>query len=254
MLVIKNLIRRKKKTKDNPEGISFLDHLNELRGRLTKCVLAFGIAVIPCFYYWKKISEFILVYPLHYTTPLPHIIVTAPADGVMFALQIACAGGLVLSSPIIFYQAWRFISPGLYKNEKSIVLPVVIATTFSFFCGLGFAYLFLPLLIRVLATFGGTMLEPYYKVKDYVGFILKMSLACGLIFELPVVSYVLTKMGLLTPQFLISKIRHAIVASFVLAAIITPPDMFSQTLMAVPLLILYGISILVSYLTVEKKS
>ena len=133
-------------------------------------------------------------------------------------------------------------------------MPVVAATTFSFFCGLAFSYAFIPLLIRILATFGQGVLEPYFKAKEYIGFVLKMSLACGLIFELPVISYVLTKMGLLTPKFLVSKIRHAVVFSFIVAAIITPPDMFSQVIMAVPLLVLYGVSILVSYLTVERKS
>jgi sec-independent protein translocase protein TatC len=252
-LVIKNLIRKKRKADGESEGSSFLTHLEELRGRLVKCGAAVAITSVPCFIYWRKIFEVALVYPLRYTNPKPHLIFTAPAEAVMLSMHIAIAGGLIISSPVIFYQVWRFVSPGLYKHEKNVVIPVVIATTFSFFCGLAFSYAFIPLLIRVLATFGAGVLEPYFKAKEYIGFIIKISLACGLIFEMPVLSYVLTKMGLLTPRFLVSKIRHAIVVSFVVAAVITPPDIFSQLVMAIPLLVLYGVSILVSSLTMEKK-
>lgn len=251
--MIKNLIRKKRKVDGESEGLSFLAHLEELRSRLVKCAAAVAITIIPCFIYWRKIFDVVLVYPLRLTNPKPHLIFTAPAEAVMLSVQIALAGGLVISSPIIFYQVWRFVSPGLYKHEKNVVVPVVIATTFSFFCGLAFSYLSIPLLIRVLATFGAGVLEPYFKANEYIGFVIKLSLACGLIFELPVLSYVLTKMGLLTPRFLVSKVRHAVVVSFVIAAIITPPDIFSQAVMAIPLLVLYGVSILVSYLTVEKK-
>ncbi len=252
-LTLRNLLRKKRKT-DSGEGVSFLDHLEELRGRLVKCIVAVIITSIPCFIYWKKIFDVILLYPLNQTNPRPVLMATAPPEAVMLSLQIAFVCGIVAASPVLFYQTWKFISPGLYKHEKRVVLPVVVATTFSFFCGLGFSYVMIPMLMKVLITYGQGVLEPYFKAKEYIGFVLKMSLACGLIFELPVVSYVLTKMGLLTPKFLVSKIRHAVVLCFVLAAIITPPDMFSQVIMAIPLLILYGLSILVSYLTVEKKS
>jgi sec-independent protein translocase protein TatC len=253
LLTIRNLLRKKRKTKDSDEGVSFLDHLDELRSRLVKCVAAVLVASVPCFIYWRKIFEVVLAYPLTRTEPRPHLIFTAPAEAVMLSLQIAFVCGIIAASPILFYQVWGFISPGLYKQEKRVVIPVVAATTFSFFCGLTFSYFIIPLLIKVLATFGQGVLEPYFKAKEYIGFVLKMSLACGLIFELPVISYVLTKMGLLTPRFLVSKIRHAVVLCFVIAAVVTPPDMFSQIIMAIPLLLLYGVSILVSYLTVEKK-
>jgi sec-independent protein translocase protein TatC len=252
-LAIRNLLRKKKKTKDSEEGVSFLDHLEELRGRLIKCIAAVLIAAIPCFIYWRQIFDVVLVYPLKFTNPRPPLIYTAPAEAVMLSLQIALVCGIVAASPVLFYQVWRFISPGLYKHEKRVILPVVAATTVSFFCGLAFSYAIIPMLIKILATFGQGVLEPFFKAKEYIGFVLKMSLACGLIFELPVISYVLTKMGLLTPGFLVSKIRHAVVLCFVMAAILTPPDMFSQIVMAVPLLVLYGVSILVSYFAVEKK-
>jgi sec-independent protein translocase protein TatC len=253
LLTLRNLLRKKRKTKDSDEGTSFLDHLDELRSRLVKCVAAVLIASVPCFIYWRKIFNVVLLYPLARLNPRPPIIYNEPTEAVMLSLQISLVCGIIACSPILFYQLWRFISPGLYKSEKRVVIPVVAATTFSFFCGLGFCSYIIPLLIKVLATFGQGVMEPYFKAKDYIGFVLKMALACGLIFELPVISYVLTKMGLLTPQFLVSKLRHAIVLCFVVAAVVTPPDMFSQIIMAIPLLLLYGVSILVSYLTVEKK-
>jgi sec-independent protein translocase protein TatC len=253
ILAIKNLTLKKKTADDESTGLSFLSHLDELRQRLVKSIAAILIATVPCFIYWRKIFDVVLTYPLKFTNPKPHIIFTAPAEAVMISMQIALAGGIIVSSPIIFYQIWRFVSPGLYKHEKRMIVPVVIATTFSFFCGLAFCYALIPLLIRVLTAFGIGAMEPYFKAKEYIGFILKMSIACGIIFELPVLSFVLTKMGLLTPEFLISKIRHAILLSFVVAAILTPPDIFSQAIMAIPLIALYGISILTSYLTAGKK-
>ena len=251
--MIKNLLLKRKKGEGDEQGGTFLAHLEELRSRLVKCAVVTVAAAAPCFIYWKKIFDVILVYPLCKTDPKPHLIFTAPAEAVMLSLQIAAACGIVIASPVIFYQIWRFVSPGLYKHEKRVVIPVVVATTLSFFCGLAFSYALIPLLIKVLTSFGAGVLEPYFKAKEYIGFLIKLCLACGLIFEMPVISYILTKMGLLTPGFLVGKIRHAIVLCFIVAAIITPPDIFSQAVMAVPLITLYGLSIFVSYLTVEKK-
>jgi sec-independent protein translocase protein TatC len=252
-LTIKNLVRKKRKAKKDGDGLSFLDHLEELRSRLVKCIATVLVVTIPCFIYWKKIFQIVLVYPLKYTNPKPHLIFTSPAEAVMLSMEIAVVSAIILTAPVLFYQIWRFVSPGLYKQEKRLVFPIVISSTVSFFLGIAFSYVMIPLLMRVLSIYGAGVLEPYFKAKEYIGFVVKISLACGLIFELPVISYVLTKMGLLTPQFLVGKIRHAVVLSFVVAAIVTPPDVLSQFVMAVPLLFLFGVSILVSYLTVEKK-
>jgi sec-independent protein translocase protein TatC len=253
-IAVKSLVRKRKSFKENQsDGLSFLDHLQELRSRLIKCLVAVAVAAIPCFIYWRTIFDLILAHPLKSINPKPHITVTAPAEPVMISMEIAIVSGIILASPVIFYQAWRFVSPALYKHEKRAVFPIVFSSAVSFFIGIAFSCMIIPLLLRVFSTFGGGVLESYYKAKEYIGFVVKISLACGLIFELPVLSFILTKMGFLTPRFLLGKIRHAVVASFIVAAILTPPDMFSQFVMAMPLLALYGVSVLVAFMAEKKK-
>ena len=252
--MIANLLRklRKKDKQGTQEGMNFLDHLEELRGRLIKSIIAVVVCSVPCFIFWRKIFDFLLVYPLRYAVPKPRIIYTAPAEAVMLSIKIAFVCGIIVSIPIIFYQLWSFVAPGLYGKEKKVVLPVVISSTISFFLGLSFAYLILPWMIKVLTSWGSGAIEPFFKANEYITFMLKMSLACGIIFEMPVVSWVLTRMGILTPKFLITKLRHAIIIIFIIAAVITPPDVMSMLFLAIPLLGIYGVSILVSYLSQER--
>jgi len=239
-------LKKRDKEEDAREGMNFLDHLEELRGRLIKSIVAIIVCSVPCFVFWKRIFQILMVAPLRLTNPKPHIIYTAPAEAIMLSMKIAVVGGIIVAVPFIFYQLWAFISPGLYGKEKKMVMPIVVSTSVSFFAGITFAYYMIPFMIRVLATFGGGLIEPYFKASEYIAFLIKLSLACGIIFELPVVSWVLTRMGLITPKFLLSKIRHAIVIIAVVAAVISPPDLASMLFMSVPLLFIYGISILSS--------
>jgi sec-independent protein translocase protein TatC len=250
--LLRNLRKLRKKDKGAQEGMNFLDHLEELRSRLIKSIVAVFVFAVPCFFLWRKILAILMVYPLRFANPKPHIIFTAPAEAVMLSMKIALVGGMIIAIPYIFYQIWAFVSPGLYGKEKKIILPVVISSSFSFFLGLAFAYVAIPFLIKVLTRFGGGVIEPYFKASEYISFLIKMGLACGIIFEMPVVSWVLTRIGILTPKFLISKLRHAIVIIFIVAAVITPPDVLSQFFLAIPLLAIYGVSILVSYLSRER--
>lgn len=252
--MIASLVRklRKKDKQDAREGMNFLDHLEELRGRLIKSIVAVIICAVPCAIYWNKIFAILMVYPLRYANPKPHLIFTAPTEAIILSMKIALVGGMVVAVPFIFYQLWAFVSPGLYGKEKKVVLPIVISSSLSFFLGIGFAYIIIPLMIKVLSAFGAGIMEPYFKASEYISFLIKISLAFGLIFELPVVCYVLTKMGIVGPKFLINKIRHAVVLIFVVAALLTPPDVLSMLFLAAPLLIIYGVSILVSFLAQER--
>jgi sec-independent protein translocase protein TatC len=234
-------------------GMSFLGHLEELRWRIIKIALALVVCAVPCGIFWKKIFNLVMIYPLQFADPKPHLIITSPVESVMISIKIALGGGLIIAAPVVFYQMWRFVSPGLFTQEKRIVLPAVIASTIAFLSGIGFCYLMLPFLLRVLTGYAGTLLDPYFKINDYFGFLLKLSLAFGLVFELPVASFVLVKMGLLTPAFLVRHLRVAIVLIFVVAAILTPPDVFSQLTLAVPLLLLYGLSIIVARIAGRKR-
>jgi len=239
--------------KTESREMSFLDHLEELRWRLIKCLIAVIVFAIPSGIFWKQIFDIIMVYPLRFSDPKPHLIFTNPTEGITLSIEIAIVSSIILSAPIIFFQLWRFISPGLYKNEKKFVLPLVISTTFFFLLGTGFCYLVVPFILSFFAKYPQGRMDAFYRVQDYLTFLVQLSLAFGIVFELPVISFILTKAGIITHRFLIDKGRYAIVIIFIVAAILTPPDILSQLALALPLLILYGISILVSYCIREKK-
>jgi sec-independent protein translocase protein TatC len=234
--------------------MSFLDHLEELRWRVVKAAIAVAVCAIPSGIYWQKILTWVLIYPLRNTSPRPKLIYTSPSESVVLSFKIAFAGGIIAASPVVFYQLWKFISPGLYKKEKKIIFPTVIASTFFFIAGIAFSYYTFPILLRFLTAYAGNQLDPMFKVDEYFTFLMKISLSFGAVFELPVASFVLARMGVLTAKFLIDKIRYAIVAIFIVAAILTPPDVISQLMLAGPLLLLYGISIIVAAVASRKKA
>ena len=234
--------------------MSFLDHLEELRWRLIKMALAVVLCSIPCGIFWKRLFDIVMIYPLRFADPKPHLIFTSPVESVVVSFKIALGGGVILAAPVVFYQIWRFFAPGLYAKEKKIVLPTVFISSIAFIAGILFCYSTLPLVFRFLTSYAAYRLDPYFKVNDYFGFLLKLSLAFGAVFELPVVSFVLARLGILTPAFLIKHSRIAIVIIFVVAAVLSPPDVFSMTVLAVPLLLLYGLSILVARLAGRKKT
>ena len=226
--------------------MQFLDHLEELRWRVIKSAITIVLFAIPCGIFWKEIFDLVMIYPLRFINPRPKLIFTTPSECVIISFQIAICGGLIIASPVVFYQLWRFVSPGLYKNEKKLVLPTVIASTVFFLAGILFCYFTFPLVMNFLVSYAGNRIEAMFKADEYFGFLLKLSVSFGLVFELPVISFVLSKMGVLTAGFLIKHIRYAIVIIFIVAAILTPPDVFSQCVLAAPLFVLYGLSILIA--------
>jgi sec-independent protein translocase protein TatC len=232
--------------------MALLEHLEELRWRIVKSAIAIIVCAIPCGIYWKEILDIIMIYPLRFTDPKPKLIYTTPAESVMLSFQIALAMGLIISAPVVFFQIWRFVSPGLYKKERRLILPSVIASSVFFLAGILFCYFSFPILMNFLVAFAGNRIDPMFKANEYFGFLLKLSLSFGLVFELPVISFVLAKLGLLTVGFLLKNFRYAAVIIFIVAAVLTPPDIFSQTLLAIPLLVLYGLSILVVALVNRK--
>ncbi|MCL2183054.1 MAG: twin-arginine translocase subunit TatC [Chitinispirillia bacterium] len=232
---------------DGPK-MSIIGHIEELRRTLIRCICAVIICAIPCGIYWTRIFEWIAIYPLRLSDPSPRIIYTAPAETVMLSFKIALTCGIVIASPVIFQQIWSFVSPGLYKKEKLVILPAAIASTFCFLLGITFCYFMLPMLLQFLTAFASGQIAPFYRIDEYLSFLINLSLAFGLAFELPVVVFVLSKMRVINHRFMIKYFRHAIVLIFILAAVITPPDVLSQILLATPLVGLYAVSILISYL------
>ena len=231
---------------------SFLDHLEELRWRLVKMSLAVAITSVPCGIFWRQICNIVMIYPLRLSNPKPHLYYNSPIEGVMLSFKIALGAGFIVAAPVIFYQIWKFIAPGLFPNEKKIVLPTVIASSLAFLCGIVFCYLWLPHLFKILTSYAQGLADPMFTIGKYFNFILKLSLAFGLVFELPVISFVCTRIGIMPPRFLIHHWRIAIIATFIIAAILTPPEPISQILMAIPLLLLYGLSIITSLMAGRK--
>lgn len=223
----------------------FLDHLEELRRRIIASLIAIVIGCAVCFYFSDTILD-ILTRP---AKSLGVPIVNMRVVGMFLVkLHIALAGGLVLALPVALYQLWRFVSPGLLRHERRYAVGIACASTCGFLAGASIAYFFVfPGAIRFLYSMSADYVTNYYSINDYIGFLLRLLLAFGAVFQLPVVAWFLARLGLVTPAFLRKNRKYAVVIVFILAAILTPgPDPLSQMMMAVPLMILYEISILVA--------
>ena len=231
-------------------------HIAELRSRLIKIVIIYFLFFFIAFIFWKDIFAW-MSEPLMQALKLEKsskIIFTGLAEPFFTAVKISLFAGFFFSLPFILYQAWAFIAPGLYENEKKMVLPFVFWGTIMFLVGAAFAYyIVFPVGFKVLVTFGGGEFTAMPRISEYVSFFGKLMLGFGIAFEMPVVTYFLAKLGLVTDKTLKDFSRYAIVIIFILAAILTPPDLFSQLAMAAPLLILYGVSILIAKIVNPEK-
>lgn len=222
-------------------GMPFLDHLEELRRRLIKSFLAIVVMSGVAFYFADQLIMLIKL-PLG-DVPLHNMQVT----GTFYAyLKISLITGVVGALPVIFYQMWCFIAPGLYQREKAAMLPLIVVSTILFIIGGAFCFIVvLPLALKFLIGFADELIVNYITIGSYVGFAGLLLLAFGFGFQMPIVAYFLGKMGLVTPQFLASGRRYALIIILIAAAIMTPPDVFTQVLLALPLYILYEVSIIV---------
>ena len=230
-------------------------HLVELRKRLGLSVLSIFIAFIIAFVFHEIILEWITAPLNEALTQVAHLskkaadgmVTTHQVGGAFFvALKVSFFAALIGALPFILYQIWLFISPGLYKNEKMMVLPFVFGGTTMFVVGVLFAYYIVtPFGFQFLITFGSFLYTPLINIEDYVGFFTKIMMGFGIAFELPVFAYFLALLGLVTDKTLKDFFRYAVLIIFVLAALLTPPDVLTQLLMAFPLILLYGVSILI---------
>lgn len=223
-------------------------HLEELRSRVIRMLVAAGLGLLVCYGLAEEIVA-VLLAPL---TRLEgaNVIGTGVTDAFFTKLKVAFVAGLFVAGPVIFYQAWAFVAPGLYETEKRLALPFSIVASLFFVAGAVFCYLVVfPIAFRFfLAEFGTLGIAPEIRVSEYLTFSSRMLLAFGVTFELPVVTFFLARIGLVTHRLMLAWFRYAVVAIFVLAAVLTPgPDVASQLLMAGPLLLLYGMSIAVAW-------
>ncbi|MBS6828963.1 MAG: twin-arginine translocase subunit TatC [Desulfovibrio sp.] len=235
--------------------MSLMDHLGELRVRLVRCCIAVGLGFLAC---WAVVDPIFnaLVDPLLAVLPKgSHAIYTTLPEGFFTRMYIAFVAGVFVSSPVIFYQVWSFIAPGLYEEEKRYIIPVAVLSALFFMAGGAFCYFVVfPYAFSFFVSFATESIVAMPKVSDYLGFVLKLILAFGLIFEMPLFAFFLARMGLITATMMRKARRYAILAIFVVAAILTPPDVVSQLLMACPMLVLYELSILVAATFGRKKA
>ena len=232
----------------------FLEHLEELRWRLLKMIGSVILFTIIAFPFTSQLLHILELPNLNLSEPAK-VIYVKPTGMLMVRMEIGIVTGIILSLPVILYQFWQFIAPGLLKKEKRFFLPTLFLTTFCFLSGTAFAYFVLiPTVLPFLYKMGTDSIQANYIISEYISFVLRLILVAGLIFELPILSFFLARIGILSPSFLKKYRRYGIVLVFILSALITPPDPFSQILMAFPLLILYQISIWVARLGQKKRN
>jgi len=227
--------------------LTLVGHLEELKARILKSVIVLIAASCALYAFVDKIYGSLI-------KPAGRLVFIAPQEAFVTRIKIAFLGGLFLSLPFILYQAWRFISIALKKNEKKYALLFGPLSFVFFALGASFGYfLIVPVGLKFLLGFATSQITPMLTVSKYVSFVGMLTFAFGVVFELPLASLFLTKIGVVTPSFLAKKRRHAIVFIFIAAAIFTPPDVITQSLMAVPLLILYEAGIIFSRLAYKPK-
>ena len=228
-------------------------HLQELRKRLILSFIAVGGGFALCYAFAEKIFD-ILAAPLLKMMPTGgSLIFTSVAEAFFTYMKVAFISGLILASPFVLYQIWAFVAPGLYRHEKKYVVPFVLAGSFFFAIGILFAYyVALPVGFKFLLGFATDFIKPLPSMKEYLSFSIKFLLAFGLVFEFPVVLVLLARIGVVDAKTLARQRKYAILLIFIFAAIITPPDIISQVIVALPMIGLYELSILLSKLFGKK--
>jgi sec-independent protein translocase protein TatC len=228
------------------KSMSIVDHLNELRRRILVSVAVLLIATIACFVYAGPI--------LAHLTRGVNLIYIRPPEAMMAHIRVAFTAGLAISSPLILYQIIAFLLPALTRKEKKVLLAAVFLMFILFFAGVAFAwFVAFPFAINFFAEFSSDQLLPYYTVGEYVGFVTGFLLGFGLVFQLPLLFWLLGALGLITASFLRASRKYALILILIVAAVITPPDVVSQVLMGIPMLALYELGIILVAMTERSK-
>jgi sec-independent protein translocase protein TatC len=234
--------------------MSFLEHLDELRSRLIRSLLALVVGALLCWRFRTQIFHF-LTQPLRAAQPDVQFIYTSPTEALMLYMKMAFFAGLFVAAPYVLYQIWAFVAPGLYRHERRYVLPFVFFGSLFFAGGALFGHYFLfPVTFRFLAGFGGPDMKFLPKIDEYWSFYSWFLLGLGLVFQIPVIIFVLARIGLVTPRLLLRGWKFAVLGSFIVSAFVTPtPDVVNQTALAVPMIGLYLFGVLVAWLFGKKR-
>lgn len=232
--------------------MSFLDHLEEMRWRLIYATIGVVIGTIIAWIFIDQLVNFILLKPARDANA--NLQNLKPFGQLFLFVQVAIVAGIVISVPNIFYQLWKFIVPALKKSEKKYIFSIVFFSSVCFLSGIVFAYyVLLPLALKFVAEFGATDIVNNFAINEYMSIIISLMLGAAIIFELPMLSFFLTKLGVLTPAFMRKYRRYALIVILFFAAFLTPPDPVSQLILAVPLVLLYEISIFISKISLKKE-
>ncbi len=241
----------------NPAGgqfeMSFFDHLEELRLRIGLAVLGLVIGCIIAGAFVDQLMNWVLLKPAaSVNMELQNL---RPFGQAFLYFKVVIMAGLIISMPYTLYQLWKFIAPGLYEKERRWAGKITIYTSFCFLVGVAFAYwIMIPVMLSFTASFGSNLIKNSIDVTEYFSFITTTLLSAGLIFELPMITYILSKIGIISPEMLRKYRRHSIVVILILAAALTPStDPVSQLVFAAPLMVLYEISILVTVFARKKE-
>lgn len=236
------------------EKVPFTEHLEELRRRLLISVVAVAVGFLVCYFFSKQLFE-ILMKPLIVSLPPKStLIFTSLPEAFFTYLKVSLLAGIFLSSPLVLYEMWAFISPGLYKHEKRYVIPFVFFSSIFFVGGALFGYFVVfPFGFKFFLGFATEYIRPMPTIKEYFGFCAKLLFAFGVIFELPLFVLFLSRIGIVNDKMLRKQRKYAILLVFVVSAILTPPDVMTQLMMAGPLLALYEISIWVAKIFGRKR-
>lgn len=265
--------------KKNLNEMSFLDHLEELRWLLVRSTIGILIAAAATFFVSDYIFDVIIFGPTdanfityrffcdlsHYlgfadsicVTEMPFIIQNTDMEGQVNILIWTCiTAGFILSFPYILWELWKFISPALYDKEKKHAKLFIFSASVLFFLGILFGYfVIVPMSVNFFATFTvSSTIKNEFNVQSYIGLIKTSVIACGLFFELPIIIYFLTKLGLVTPVFLRKYWKYAVLIILIVAAIVTPPDVVSQIIVSIPMLLIYEVSIQISKIVYKNQN
>lgn len=234
--------------------MSFLGHLEELRRRLLVSLIALVVAFLVCWSFAPQIFELLQRPILDLMPPGEKLAFTRLTAPFFLYMKVAFFAGIFLAAPVLLWQVWRFISPGLYRRERRYAAPFIVFSSLFFIAGGWFGY---RIVFPMAAGFFLEMGEQFQQVitiDDYFGFASKIILGMGLVFETPILIFFLSRLGIVTPQFLLQKFKYAVVIIFVIAAVITPtPDMITQSALAIPMIVLYLLGIGISVLFGKKR-
>ncbi|MCV6607580.1 MAG: twin-arginine translocase subunit TatC [Campylobacterales bacterium] len=221
-------------------------HLAELRDRVIKIFLILLVLFFACFTVWEPILEWVAQPLKDALSAESEVIAYKMGEQFITAVLVSFFAAFIIGLPFVFYQVWAFVAPGLYSNEKKLIIPFVLFGTIMFVLGALFAYyIVFPYGFTYLVNFGSGTVQAMISIGEYLGFFLKLMVGFGVSFELPVVCFFLAKMDLITERSLIDFFKYAIVIIFIFASLLTPPDIVTQFLMAIPLITLYGFSIII---------